>query len=179
MNVIPTLPALITTVVVVAAAMVVDVARRRIPNVITFPAMALGLALWLRLDGWTGALLAVVGAVVSPLVLVLVHAGHRPGMGDVKLTAAVGSLLGPAAGGIAVLVSAVIGGLLAIVWIMRPGTTAARMMGTLLIGLPILGRLYSGSEAVGDEPVAGTIPIPYGVAIGLGSMVTVGGLCWR
>jgi prepilin peptidase CpaA len=159
--------------------MIVDVARRRIPNVITFPAMALGLALWFRSDGWAGALMGVAGAIVSPLVLILVHAGHRPGMGDVKLTAAVGSLLGPAAGGIAVLVSAVIGGLLAIIWAMRPGTSASRMMGTFLIGLPILGRLYSRPEVEDDDKAIGTIPIPYGIAIGLGSIVTVGGVCWR
>jgi prepilin peptidase CpaA len=178
MDVIPKSPALITTVVVVALAAIVDVSRRRIPNVITFPGMALGLAFWLRFDGWAGGLLAVGGAVVSPLVLILVHAGHRPGMGDVKLAAAVGSLLGPAVGGIAVLVSAVVGGALAIVSAMRPGTTTARMMGTFLIGVPILERFYSGSEVVSDEPL-GTIPIPYGVAIGLGSILTVGGLCWR
>ena len=107
---------------VVVLAMAVDVRSRRIPNLITGTGVLLGLLFWYGSNGWSGALLGLAGAGVSPVLLVVLRAGHRPGMGDLKLIAAVGSLLGPTGGVITALASAAVGGLVAIAWMLRPGT---------------------------------------------------------
>jgi len=164
----------VATIVVAAIAIVTDVTVRRIPNVLTLPAAGLGVGLGLHSSGWVGALAAVGGATLCPLLLVIVHAGRRPGMGDLKLALAVGSLLGPVAGGLAMLVSAALGGLVAIAWMCRPGAPWS----ALLIGIPLVGRLFPHRDAEeGETP--GRLRLPYGVALGLGSAVTAVATGWR
>lgn len=169
----------IVTIVVASAAMVFDLRVRRIPNAITFPAIGVGVLLWSLSTGWTGALAAGIGAAVCPLLLVLLHGGRRPGMGDLKLAAAIGSLLGPVAGAVAILVSAILGGLVAIVWAFRPGTPARETLGVLFLGVPLLGRLAGSRRAENQTGDPARLRFPYGVAIGLGSIATAAAVTWR
>jgi prepilin peptidase CpaA len=159
------------TVLVVAFATVWDVSKRRIPNAITFPAMGAGLLVGSATAGGWGLLAALGGALLAPCVLMLLRLGKRLGMGDLKLAAAVGALTGPAVGALAMLLATLAGGLLAIAWMLRPGTAAARTVSPFLIGVPILGRTFAAAEPV-ETPVAATT-IPYGVAIGIGSLLAV------
>ena len=161
---------------ILAVAMITDARSRRIPNVLTFPAMAVGVTLWCLYLGWSGLLLGFSGAFAAPLALLILR-GFRPlGMGDVKLAAAVGALSGPAVGALAMLVSSVTGGLLALLWLLRPGTSAARMLSPFFIGLPVLGRRYASAEV--DDTPAALATLPYGIAIGVGSMLTLGYFGW-
>ena len=169
-------PASMAAIIVLAtAAIIVDLSVRRIPNAITFPAAGVGAVLWIQSDGWIGALAAIAGIVFCPLLLVILHGGHRPGMGDLKLAAAVGSLLGPMAGGLAMLVSAALGGALAIAWMLRPGAPLA----VLFLGIPVLGRIFCGPDAGAETVPASRMQVPYGVVIGLGSVVTAAAAGWR
>jgi prepilin peptidase CpaA len=171
----PSAPLVVTTVVLVAAATVTDVRRRRIPNILTFPAMGAGLAIRSLEDGWSGALAAGAGCVAAPAVLMLLRAFRRLGMGDLKLSAAVGALLGPAAGALAMAIAAVAGGVLALAWALRPGTTAAASLAPFLIGVPLVGRAGGAGRAAG--PTA-TPTLPYGVAIGAGALLALGIVRW-
>ncbi|MGH2571003.1 MAG: A24 family peptidase [bacterium] len=159
------------TILVVCFAVATDVSRRRIPNALTFPAIGAGLLIGAVTGGWWGWIAALMGAMLTPSVLMAVRLGNRVGQGDLKLAAAVGSLVGPAVGVLAMLFAAVVGGLLAIAWMLRPGTAVSETLSPFLIGVPFLGSRYAAKQSSG-EPVA-TIRIPYGVAIALGSLLAL------
>jgi prepilin peptidase CpaA len=174
----PSGPLVVTAVLLLVAATVTDIRSRRIPNFLTFPAIAAGLAIRSFSEGWTGLLLGVAGGVLSPVILMLLRMFRRLGMGDLKLAVAVGVLLGPAAGGLAMLVSTVAGGLLALAVMLRPGTAGARLLSPFFVGIPVLQRVYPASAPGEAELPAGMTPIPYGVAIAVGTLLTLGGLRW-
>lgn len=159
------------TVLVVALAVGWDVRTRRIPNLLTFPAVGAGVLIGAVSAGWWGLIAALAGAVVAPCLLMAVRLGNRLGMGDLKLAAAVGALTGPTVGALAMLLTALAGGLLAIVWMLRPGTAASRNLSPYLVGVPIVGKWYSAAPSV-EGPLS-RMTIPYGVAIGIGSLLAV------
>lgn len=100
--------ALLVTVALAAAA--TDMRWRRIPNVLTFPVMLLGLVLGVAAgSGWGNALGLVLGlAVCFPL-----YQGGGLKAGDVKLMMAIGAIGGPAFLLVTALAGAVAGGLVA------------------------------------------------------------------
>ena len=80
---------------------VTDVRSGRIPNALTLPAAAAGVALHAALGGMSRALVSVVGLLVTGLVPWFLHRatrGRAIGGGDVKLFAALGAIMGPVAG---------------------------------------------------------------------------------
>jgi prepilin peptidase CpaA len=81
--------------VVVAIAVVTDIRRRRIYNVLTFPAMAVGIVLNTVLNGGAGLLFAVTGLLLGAAIFFIPVAAGGRGAGDLKLLAAVGALGGP------------------------------------------------------------------------------------
>ncbi len=87
----------IACLIVVAIAAAIDMRTMKIPNLLTFPAAALGILMSYLSHGARGAIWAAAGwlvgaAVVSATKLCLRQVGY----GDVKLIAAVGAFLGPA-----------------------------------------------------------------------------------
>jgi prepilin peptidase CpaA len=81
----------------VAAAAVIDLRTRRIPNVLTAAMAVAGIAFAAAGVGAITPTAAVAGLVVGGLLMLPGHALGATGSGDVKLMAAVGALLGPAA----------------------------------------------------------------------------------
>ncbi len=92
-------------------------------------------------------------------------------MGDVKLAAAVGAFLGPKLAVAAMLCGAVIGGVIAIALLMRRGG----FFGLFLVGLPFVKARRENSSP-GESPAV--LTMPYGVAIGIGSLVTLVVYTW-
>ena len=78
----------------VFVATVIDWNSRRIPNLLTFPLALVGLALNAIVGGWMGLAGALVGLVLGLLIFLLFMALGAMGAGDVKLMAALGALLG-------------------------------------------------------------------------------------
>lgn len=163
------------SILLVGVAFVTDLRARRIPNLLTFPAAGFGLALNLSTGGWEGLLLSISGLLLAPCLLSLVHGGKGPGMGDIKLVAALGAILGPVLGTVTVLVSAVVGGFLAAGWMLWPW---------LRISMPQGHRSERRSES--PEGDAGGVPerpnrflgkFPYGVAVSIGTLLTLA-LSW-
>ena len=174
----PSAPIIGTTVALLVSATVTDLRARRIPNFLTFPAAGAGIALHSVQEGWWGLALSLAGALMAPGVLMLLRAFRRLGMGDVKLAMAVGALLGPAAGALAMLSSCIAGGFLAFACMLRPGSAGARYISPFFIGVPVLSRVYSASTEPSSETPIATLTIPYGVAIAVGTLLTVGALQW-
>jgi len=159
------------TTVTVGVALVTDLRQRRIPNRLTFPAMVAGLVLWTACLGWMGLASSVGGLFAAPLLLVVIHLGRGPGMGDIKLAAAVGSLLGPRLAIVAMLLSALAGGLLALCYQVRSGGPLASTMSAFLVGVPGLARWARVQPELGEARQPGTVP--YAVGIAVGSLLTL------
>ncbi len=159
------------TAAAVGIAMVTDLRGRRIPNVLTFPAMIVGLLLRCYFQGWEGLALSLCGMIGGPVLLLMLHTGRGMGMGDIKLAAAVGAILGPPLTLVAMLLAALAGGIIAIGSQLRPGGVLAQTLSVLMIGLPGTGRFAKAHAAVPQSTVPATIP--YGVGIAIGSLLTI------
>jgi len=167
---------IVLTIVVVVIAMITDLLSRRIPNLLTFPAFLLAIALRIAFQGWVGLGLALAGAILAPTLLLVMHGGKGLGMGDLKLAAAIGAILGPALAVASVLLTAVAGGILGIGMMLKPGGSLRNLISVISIGLPFRKKKGEGEPAADESPVA--ITMPYGVAIGAGSLMTLAVYWW-
>jgi prepilin peptidase CpaA len=102
------------SLVVGGAAVVEDLARRRISNWTWGVALASGLVLHVSQAGWRGAASAAMGAVVGFTVFLIFYVLKGMGAGDVKLMAGFGSLLGPSVILCAAWIAAVVGALIGV-----------------------------------------------------------------
>jgi prepilin peptidase CpaA len=156
--------------------MITDLRSRRIPNVLTLPAFLAAVILRTVIQGWAGFGLALGGAVLAPLLLLAMHGGKGLGMGDLKLAMAIGAILGPVLAATTMILTAVVGGIMGVTILLRRGGILSNFMSTLLIGLPFVKKAGSrGAADVDDTPAA--LTMPYGVAIGMGSLITLA-VCW-
>jgi prepilin peptidase CpaA len=146
-------------------ATVVDLRTRRIPNWLTGTMAIAGLGLAALGWGSVSVGAAVVGCVVGLVLMLPGHLLGATGAGDVKLMAAVGSLLGPVLVVNAVLFTAIAGGVLAVtVAIQR------RRLGLTLAGT---GRMIAAPSDIKGE-IASGVPagrFAYGPAVAVGSLL--------
>jgi prepilin peptidase CpaA len=162
--------------VVVGIAVITDLRSRRIPNTLTFSALCAAIIIRFAFQGWPGLGVALGGAIVAPVVLLVVHLGRGIGMGDLKLAAAVGAFFGPVAAAVAMLASAILGGVLAMALLMQRGQLLAEFFGLVFVSVPFLkGKKPAGPPANASALVT---TMPYGVAIAIGSLTTLAGYAW-
>ncbi len=165
----------VLTIIVVGVAVVTDLRSRRIPNLLTFTAFSIALITRTMLQGWVGFGLALSGAILAMGLMLLLHAGKGIGMGDLKLAGAIGALGGPIIAVIAMLASAIAGGILAVVWMMKPGGALAPVVSPFFIGLPF----YKNQSDDGSARTKSSLEhMPYGLAIAAGSIITFAVLWW-
>src|SRR6266568_3093330 len=82
---------------VAVTAAVVDVQQHRIPNWLTYPSMIAGLVLQTAFHGLGGLLHSVEGGLLFGGIFLLFYLVRAMGAGDVKLAAALGSIVGVSA----------------------------------------------------------------------------------
>jgi prepilin peptidase CpaA len=110
-------PGTVTTIAVSICSLtaaVIDLRTRRVPNGLTGAAAAIGVAMALTGAGRVGIVGAVLGGVIGLMLMLPGYLWGATGGGDVKLLAAVGTLLGPDRVLIAFFGMAIGGGLLAL-----------------------------------------------------------------
>ncbi len=148
----------------VGAAAAVDLCTRRIPNLITITIATVGIALAAAGVTRIGIGGALVGFAFGMLLMLPGHVLGATGAGDVKLMAAVGTVLGPHIV-MAFLYTAVAGGILALV--------VARARGRLAETIGRTARLVSTARQASREVHAqgAANRFPYGPAIAIGSML--------
>lgn len=156
-------------------AMWFDVRERRLPNALTVGAFAGAILLRAPLglgalaDGLLGALLGF--GLALPFFLV-----GGLGGGDVKLLAAVGAFLGPRDLWFALLVMALVGGVMAVVVILRHRAVAQTLVNLRAIFAGFGAGTFSGwrggkeSRAAVTLETPGVLTVPYGVAIAAGAL---------
>ena len=165
-------------VLLVLIASLLDLRTRRIPNWLTVSGFAMALAF--RLPQGGGAFLdgLAAGLIAFAISLPFFALGGFGG-GDVKLLAAVGAFLGLDRLWVALLVTALAGGALALVAVIQQ-----RRLGTTIANLYVVMRSLRSKEAYtgwkgeeGEAPLtirsAGVITRPYAVAIAAGAIYAV------
>jgi prepilin peptidase CpaA len=130
-----------------------DLRSRRIPNWLTVPGLAIGIAVNTVLGGWSGLKASLLGAALGLGLLLPFVLLRALGAGDWKLAGALGSFTGPAM---------LIDLLLASVFV------AGLMVSLVTFRLP-------GSRVSLDNP--DSLKVPYGVALALTVMLY--GIFWK
>jgi prepilin peptidase CpaA len=159
------------------AAAIIDVQQHRVPNWLTYPGIGLGVVLRGSLLGWKGLAGAVEGCLLAGGIMFLFYAVRAMGAGDVKLMAAIGSLVGPRQAGVVLLATAIFGGVLAIVY-----AVYRRRMGATLRNLGSVLRFHASAglqahpELNLDNPA--TLRMPYGLAIAAGTLYAFLAMWW-
>lgn len=151
-----------------------DVRERRIPNALTMTALVAAIVLRVPLGGSAIAAGLTGAAICFGLALVLFLLGALGG-GDVKMLAAAGALLGPSRLGTALLVTALVGGVMGITQILFRRRVTETMANIHTILATFGRKSLNGWKGTGhgaaitlDSPDA--MSVPYGVAIAAGAL---------
>jgi prepilin peptidase CpaA len=169
---------LICASVVALAGAFHDARSRRIPNRLTYAAIAAGFAVRAALGGWLGLESAVWGALAAGGVFFLLFVVGGMGGGDVKLMAAVGAWAGLNQAVPILLAAALAGGVLAIVYMI-----ANRSVGRTLLNSVVLVRHHL-TFGLSPHPQinvqeSGTTRVPFGIAIAMGTLFCAGSALLR
>jgi prepilin peptidase CpaA len=157
---------------VLILACITDLRTRRIPNVLTFSAIAAALLYHAAIGGLNAAGWSLAGCLLGALLFFPMFALRGMGAGDVKLLAAVGAWLGPSQVAIVALVSSLAGGVIAIAVALGHGylRTAIHNLWMLLMHWRV-----TGIRPLQEVTLEGTRGprLAYAVPISIGTMVTL------
>jgi len=164
----PDVMKLLLLIPMAAFIMYYDVRYRRIPNVLVLGLLIGGLTINISFGGFGGGLASLEGLALAFLPMFLIHVFGAMGAGDVKLFAAVGSVIGVSMVPLAFLVVVMLGAALAFYTMLRAGTVFSTLHGVLRIFAGIMPGWEMPRFAM---PRDRKHTIPYGVAIMLGSLI--------
>ena len=147
-----------------------DIRQRKIPNLLTFSAILVGLAFHFSTGGLQGLFFSLKGLGLGFALLIPFYAGGGMGAGDVKLMSAVGAFVGTLQVFKIFLLTAASGGVYALGLMIVRGTVLRELRFVLLI----LGQAVSGGGLAALQTqvnVRGDMQytVPYGLAIALGT----------
>ena len=147
-----------------------DVRFRRIPNAFVLATLVSGLTIHSVLGGFDGLLASLGGFALAFGLMFVLHIFGAMGAGDVKLFAAIGSVIGSHLVLPTFVVVVVTGGVLAVVTMLRARTVGITMYRVVQI---FIGFLPGWSIPRFSVPADRRHTIPYGVAITLGSLISI------
>jgi prepilin peptidase CpaA len=147
-----------------------DVRYRRIPNAFVLATLTSGLIVNAIYGGFNGVLASLGGCAIAFILMFVLHVFGAMGAGDVKLFAAVGSLVGTQLVLPTFLVVILTGGALALLLMLQTGAVRATMQRVLMILVGLLPGWEMPRFAV---PADRKHTIPYGVAITFGSLISL------
>ena len=147
-----------------------DVRYRRIPNPFVFATLVSGIAINGIFGGLPGLYASVGGCVLAFGLMFLLHLFGAMGAGDVKLFAAIGAVIGAHLVLPNFLVVVLTGGVLAMISIIRSGRVMTTMNRVLQI---LVGLLPGWNMPKFSVPADRSHTIPYGVAITVGSIISM------
>jgi prepilin peptidase CpaA len=140
-----------------------DARYRRIPNAFVLATLVAGLSVNTIVNGTGGALASLGGCALAFGLMFMLHIFGAMGAGDVKLFAGIGSVVGASLVVPTFLVVVLVGGALAVVTMIRAGTVKETFVGFL-----------PGWEMPRfSVPAERRYTIPYGVAITVGSLISL------
>jgi len=154
----------------IAAVLVVatftDVRSRRIPNWLVLPFFGLGVAVSGWLYGWHGVGMSFAGAGLGLLLYGILFWMGGMGAGDVKLCAAIGAWIGPGQLFISLILTALVGGAMALTWAFFGGFLKELFLHT--------GDLAFRSKERGEVTLTNPLrrKMPYAPAIAVGTLIS-------
>jgi prepilin peptidase CpaA len=168
-------PAWFVTVVLVVAA-VIDGAKLKVPNWITFPLILSGWMYCFAVDGWSGLGYSLLGTLVGLALLLPAYLIGGMGAGDVKLLAGVGAWIGVTNTLYAFCLSAFIGGVIAIGMVLWNRGWQHHMSQFFVIWNEITTiRDPDQLSTIAAERKPRMLLLPYGIPIAIG---TIAYLAW-
>ena len=144
-----------------------DLRRRRVYNVIVVPGLVLGIGMYTALHGWQGCVTALLGCASGCAMLLPFYLLGGIGAGDVKFLMAAGALAGPAVVLVGGLYGALIGGMVALVVVMRNQDVRIRITAILMTLLHRQMRQAHELLHAQQQPVT----LPYVVFLSVGIML--------
>jgi len=145
-----------------------DVRYRRIPNPFVIATLISGLTINFAIGGLHGGLNSIGGCVLAFILMFILHVFGAMGAGDVKLFAAIGSIIGAHLVLPTFVVVVLTGGLLALVSVLRNGAFGMTMHRVLQI---LVGLLPGWQMPKFSVPADRRLTIPYGAAITIGAII--------
>ncbi len=170
MSVIEIVP-VVVQIIILTVAVITDIRLTRIPNWLTFPSMLFGICYHTYTNGFHGFVLCVAGLLLGICIFVPGYIVASMGAGDVKLMGAVGAFLGPGGVFAAVLATAIVGGLYAVIVLKLNGVLKETVIRyrTMLTALIITRRF----NYIPLEKGTKSHFMAYGVAIAIGTLISV------
>lgn len=154
------------TVAVLAIATFTDLRSRRIPNWLVLPFMAAGLLISGVRGGWHGLAHSIGGLLLGLTIFGIMAVMGGMGMGDVKLCAAIGAWIWSQQLFLALVLTGIAGGIMALVWAAAGGFLGELFTST---GRLLFGR-KRGADPNPDNPL--TRKMPYAPAIAVGTLIS-------
>jgi prepilin peptidase CpaA len=157
------------TLIVVGIATFTDLRSRRIPNWLVLPFMFLGIGVSTWMHGWHGLSQSGGGIGMGLIAFGPLFLMGGMGAGDVKLCAAVGAWVGPWQMTIALILTALAGGLLVVCWAVFGGFTKELLQRTGDLLVSWRKREAQTGESI---PESKKRKIPYAPAIAIGTLLS-------
>ena len=159
------------TVIALAIATFTDLRSRRIPNWLVFPFMAAGFGVQAWFHGWQGVVQSLEGFALGAVFFGELAVMGGMGMGDVKLFAGIGAWIGPGQLMLALVITGLAGGLMALGWAIVGGFAGDLLKGSgdLLLGWKKRGTI-AHPELKLSNPLARKMP--YAPAIAIGTLIS-------
>ena len=157
---------------VLIAAAANDLRFQKIPNLLTYPAMAVALVYHFVMNGLDGLIFSTTGLALGIAILIIPYLMGGMGAGDAKLMGTVGAILGARGVFIAFLFTAIIGGVYALIVVL---TKRQHFKGFFTIQAATLKTLIFTKQFI---PISGDTnekkpKLCYGIAIALGTLFSV------
>lgn len=159
------------TLIVLAVATFTDLRSRRIPNWLVLPFLLAGIAVSGWLHGWSGVGHSFGGIALGGFLFGILSVLGGMGMGDVKLCAAIGAWIWPQQLVVALVITGITGGIMALCW-----ATAGGFLGELFQGAGKLVFDFKKRGLAPDSELNLSNPkarkMPYAPAIAIGTLVS-------
>ena len=160
--------------IVLLSAVIIDMRIYKIPNLLTYPAIALSIIIHTIFNGTSGFIFSMCGLLVGTAIFLFPFLCGVMGAGDAKLMGAVGAVLGIRGVLNAFLFTAIAGGIFSLVLLLL------HYRGISFISRyteMVKASIFAKRLVLIPAPDAGKTPkVCYGVAIAAGTLYT---MCWK
>ena len=154
-------------IALVGLAAATDLRTRRIPNALTVSGLMIALVLRSTV-GPSAVVDGLQSAGIALLIMVPLFMLGALGGGDLKLLVAVGAFMDPVQFILALLATAIVGGVLAVGESVRKGAVGSLLFNTAGLASHVISRGRMGHRSTINAP--GAVTVPYGLAIAVGSL---------
>lgn len=160
--------------ILVAIAAVFDIRYRRIPNWLVLAGIIVGFSWNVYSSGWSGLLRAAEGLGLGFILYFPLYLIRARGAGDVKLLAAVGAVTGPGNCFLIFILTAILGGLIALILLLIRGRLRKTLfnVGWMMQDLMHVRAPYKSSEELDVTSNKG-MRLPHGAMIAVGVLAFI------